>query len=100
MQVQIAIIRTFIDPNYIDSVALSPDGKIALTGAAYMGHGQIKMWDVSTGKIIRRLIGHTDNVITLNFSPDSLYVLSASRDYMLILWDVTTGRILRRFKID
>jgi len=94
------LIRTFNDPNYIDSVALSPDGKIALTGAAYMGDGQIKLWDVSTGKIIRRLTGHTDNVVTLDFSPDSLYVLSVSRDHMLIWWNVTTGRILRKFKID
>jgi WD40 repeat protein/serine/threonine protein kinase len=42
------------------------------------------------------LSGHTDSVQAVDFSPDRQYVVSASRDNLLILWDVETGEVVRR----
>lgn len=48
--------------------------------------------------IRRRLVGHTDQVSAVVFSPQGEHALSASWDHNLILWDVTSGEVLRRFE--
>jgi WD40 repeat protein len=49
----------------------------------------------SHGKV--RLIGHTNYLEGIAFSPDSKTLISSSDDNTLKLWDVTTGQELRTF---
>jgi WD40 repeat protein len=49
----------------------------------------LKLWDVATGKELRTLTGHTDEVASVVFSPDGRTALSGSRDMTLKLWDLT-----------
>ncbi|MFN6463615.1 MAG: protein kinase domain-containing protein [Nostoc sp. DedVER02] len=51
----------------------------------------IKLWDVNTGKEIRTLIGHTNWVNSVAFSPDGKFLASASADWKIKLWQVHTG---------
>ena len=43
-------------------------------------------------KLIRTLIGHTDTLSSIAFSPDGKLLASGSYDITIKLWDVTTGR--------
>ncbi len=56
------------------------------------------MWDVSTGKIIRRLDGHTGQVMSIELSTDGKKILTASRDGSARLWDAASGAPLTVFK--
>ncbi|MCW5316385.1 protein kinase [Nostoc sp. KVJ3] len=51
----------------------------------------IKLWDVNTGKEIRTLIGHTNWVNSVAFSPDGKLLVSGSADCTIKLWQVNTG---------
>jgi predicted NACHT family NTPase len=74
------------------SVAFSPDGKTLASGSGdFAKTGEIKLWDVSTGKKKTTLKGHTFDVLSVAFSPDGKTLASGSGDGTIKLWDVTTG---------
>ena len=50
-----------------------------------------------TGEEQMQLLGHTDIVNDVDFSPDGHYLLTAGTDRTGRLWDVQTGTELRRF---
>lgn len=65
--------------------AVPPDGKTLLTG------GQdrlLVLWDLATGKELRRLIGHLDPVLAVTFQPDGQHALSVGADKTLWQWDL------------
>jgi predicted NACHT family NTPase/tetratricopeptide (TPR) repeat protein len=76
-------------------VALSPDGKRALSGSA---DKTLKLWDVANGWELRAFSGHKKWVSSVAFSPDGKLALSGSEDNTLKLWDVESGRELRTFR--
>ncbi|HEX4611135.1 MAG TPA: WD40 repeat domain-containing protein, partial [Urbifossiella sp.] len=79
------------------SAAFAPDGKTALCGALY--DGKLRLFDVATGKELRRLPGHTDWVVGVAFAADGKLALSGGLDRTVKLWDVPTGRLLRTFSL-
>ncbi|MEW6403750.1 MAG: hypothetical protein AB1649_18300 [Chloroflexota bacterium] len=50
--------------------------------------GEIILWDVRTGSEQARLLGHSNLVRTVAFSPDGTRLASGGRDDMILLWDV------------
>jgi WD40 repeat protein len=94
--------QTFWGPG--DSVAFSPDGRwiacsstdqpMKLEGAATGQNRTVKLWDAATGQVVRTLTGHTDQVWSVVFSPDSRRIASASADRTVKLWDAATGQLL------
>jgi WD40 repeat protein len=77
----------------IVAVAVSPDGKLAAS-AAY--DKTIRLWDLTTGKEIRRLEGHTHILHGVAFTPDGKRLVSGSGDMTVGVWDVKTGKRLRK----
>ena len=49
---------------------------------------------MQTDTYIRGLIGHTNNVVSVVFSPDGKILASGSWDNTICLWDVRTGIFL------
>ena len=54
----------------------------------------IRLWDASTGKLIRTMPGHTNAVMGLAFSPDEKRLASISSDQTARLWDGETGQLI------
>ncbi len=78
---------------YVNSVAFSPDGRWALIAA----ERSLFLLNANTGKLIRRLEGHTSSVTHAVFSQDGKRILSGSDDGTVRLWDSNTGKQLRAF---
>ena len=54
----------------------------------------LKLWDLSTGKLIRTLSGHQLAVNALAFSPNGLILASGSEDMTIHLWNLEAGEII------
>jgi WD40 repeat protein/tetratricopeptide (TPR) repeat protein len=80
---------------WVSSVGFSPDGQQLASGS---GDNTIKIWDVTTGKVLNTLKGHESEVYSVGFSPDGKQLASGSRDNTIKIWDVTTGKVLNTLK--
>ena len=85
----------------VRAVTFSPDGKQVLTGGGRerdMGSvstdNSARLWDVATGKEIKRFEGHKSAVHAAQFSPDGRRILTVDRLSTARVWDVATGQQL------
>lgn len=67
--------------------AMVPWGDILVSGGC---DRDVRVWDMSTGKSLHTLRGHTSTVRCLKMS-DPNTAISGSRDTTLRIWDLTTG---------
>ncbi len=80
--------------NSIYNVAFTHDSKYVLSS----GDNVIHVWDVATGKEVRRFEGHTEPVPAMAISPDGRRLVTGSADRTIRLWDVASGRELHQLK--
>ncbi len=80
--------------NVVVSIALSSDGTRVLSGS---NDGTVRLWELATGKQIRRMEGHRGQAWAVAFSPDGKLALGGGQDGGLALYDVETGKQLRSF---
>lgn len=73
--------------------ALSPDGRFAATAAPGR---EILIWDASTGRKVRSLVGHEKEVMALAWVDAGPTLLSAGTDGTLRTWDAATGKEVRK----
>ena len=80
--------------------SFSPDGKTLAVGGSERRRadgkdytvGLVNLWDVETRTVRTTLVGHTDGVFSVSFSPDGRTLASiGSSDGAIHLWDVASG---------
>uniref|UniRef100_A0AAV1V9I0 Uncharacterized protein n=1 Tax=Peronospora matthiolae TaxID=2874970 RepID=A0AAV1V9I0_9STRA len=52
----------------------------------------LRLFDVTTRKLVRRFSGHSHRVTDMNFSSDARWLFSSSADASLRVWDIPTGK--------
>jgi WD40 repeat protein len=73
----------------VTTLAFSPDGKTLASGG---WDDTVRLWDVASGKELRRLFAHKAMVARVAFSPDGKVLASrGGLDGVLRLWDPATG---------
>lgn len=79
--------------NWVFGVALSRDGKQALSGNAV----GLSLWDVETGAVLRQMDFDSTNktVLTVAFAPDGKRAVSGGSDRIVRLWDLASGTQIR-----
>ncbi|HEY2584850.1 MAG TPA: c-type cytochrome domain-containing protein [Tepidisphaeraceae bacterium] len=84
----------------VTAVAFSPDGRLLATGAGEPSRsGQIKLWDVATGRPAREIKdAHSDAVLSLAFSPDGALLASGAADRFAKVFDAATGQLVHSFE--
>jgi eukaryotic-like serine/threonine-protein kinase len=82
----------------IKTVAFSPDGRRALTGAIVPDakveddfRGEARLWDVETGKQIGPTIDRSKPVWAVAFSPDGRTLMTGCEDGTTAFWVAATG---------
>jgi WD40 repeat protein/transcriptional regulator with XRE-family HTH domain len=75
------------DPkNGLLDITFSSDGKLAASG----GYDQkARIWDVTNGRVLYTLIGHTNPIQGVAINPDRTRLATASWDHTVRVWDIT-----------
>ena len=71
------------------AVFYSPDGKLIATSDDKIA----RLWDATTGHLLRELKGHTKYLTMIAFSRDSRFVVTASDDNTARIWETGTGQL-------
>ena len=103
--------RTFIgDGKGVEAVAFSPDGRFAVSApssltagsaAPPLSPGEPALWDLATGKQLRRFTGHTGAVNSIAISADGRFLVSGGDEHLLgemKIWDLATGKELENLQ--
>eukprot|EP00049_Salpingoeca_infusionum_P019209 m.360814 g.360814 ORF g.360814 m.360814 type:complete len:488 (-) comp19173_c0_seq1:455-1918(-) len=61
---------------------------------------QIKIWNGLDGQCLYTLQAHSDEVFTLSFSPNGMYLASGSADQRVLVWDIETGTVIQLYESD
>jgi WD40 repeat protein len=91
------LIRTFRGHTKpILAVAVTPDGRFALSGVGDPGDSidyVLRLWDVASGNIVSTLEGHTGPVLAIAISPDGCTALSGANEvpFGIRVWDLASG---------
>jgi COMPASS component SWD3 len=77
----------------LNDIAWSRDGRLLATAS---DEPIIRIWDVHNQQCVKQLTGHTNYVMSVDFSPSSnLMIASGSFDESIRVWDAKTGQCLR-----
>lgn len=74
-------------------LCISPDG-LLLAYQSPVSDRVVVVCDLRTGKVVVSLAGHTRDVMSIAFSPDSIMNATSSKDKYVKVWNATTGHIV------
>jgi serine/threonine protein kinase len=79
------------------ALVLSRDGSRALSG--HRGSGQVILWDVATGAVLKRMNNGHPEVVTVAFGPDETWAVTGGNDKFVRLWNLKTGEERSKFNL-
>jgi WD40 repeat protein len=72
-------------------VSFDPTGRTLASGSADQ---TVKLWESSSGKLLRTLEGHQHRVSSVSFDPTGRTLASGSADQTVKLWESSSGKLL------
>jgi WD40 repeat protein len=82
-------------PIAITALAFSPDGSQLATG----GYHEVLIWEVASGKLVKRLQGLPERTYAIRYSPNGWWIATASgtpaQSGLVRLWDAMTAEPIR-----
>jgi len=72
----------------ISTMAFSPDGRYLATAGDDLAIG---LWDLGSGRQIKKMTGHNAAIHSLSFSAESNVLVSGSGDWTVRCWDVKSA---------
>ncbi|KAJ7212575.1 hypothetical protein GGX14DRAFT_564331 [Mycena pura] len=66
--------------------------------AVHLTDKTVRIWDATTGAELVRMVGHTESVNSVAFSPDGARVVSGSGDQSVRIWDAMTSAELGKME--
>lgn len=95
-QFDLRLVREFRDSvQRIGLITFSPDGQLL---AAPSEDKSVRIWNVHDDKPVRKLLGHTTGVVSVDFSDDAKWLASGAREGVVKLWDLqgtSTANVIR-----
>jgi WD40 repeat protein len=83
------------DPQIVNAMAFSPDGQLlAINASGY----RVGVWEVTSGKLRRRIERKESMMDALAFSPDGRHLAIAGTDQAVCLHEVARGRMVHTFR--
>lgn len=80
--------------NYISAVAFATSlGKAVLASSSYDGTARI--WDINTGEVLTKLVGHSAEINDVVFQPNDKLIATSSADKTVRIWRVDSGEPVR-----
>ncbi len=89
-----AVIHELLHPEGITYLDVAPDGRIVTSSY----DGVIRIWDDSSGKMLKEFSAGPSVAWTVAFSPDGQQVASSGEDTKIHLWNAETGTLIRSLK--
>jgi WD40 repeat protein len=81
--------RALRHPAPIDCLALSPDGKVLVTGGR---DRMVRVWDLTTDQLLGPPLAHPHAIQVVACSADNRTIVTGCQDGTVRLWDVATGQ--------
>lgn len=66
-------------------LSISPNGKLV---ACVTSENSFSLWNIEEGECIGNLVGHTDPIVALIFSPCGRYLISGDKKGILLEWEI------------
>jgi WD40 repeat protein len=78
-------------PGAVHAVAVAPDGRLAATGG---DDGIVRVFELSSGKEVKRLEGHKGPVGAVRWAPDGKLLAAGDAAGKVRLWNAATGHLV------
>jgi WD40 repeat protein/mono/diheme cytochrome c family protein len=93
------LIRAFSPPmrGRIFAARFNPDGSRAVIGSSNDGKGEVRVYEVATGKMLTTLAGIVGPIYTVAFHPTDKVIASAGFDGAVYLHNADNGQLIREF---
>jgi WD40 repeat protein len=81
----VGALARFLEKPAIDSIALSHDGQILAVGSS---NGTVVLYNITTGQVVKKLLGHTSLVTDLAFIDHDARLVTADADGFIKFWQI------------
>ena len=75
----------------LNGVSFNHDGTRIVTASE---SDRAAVWELATGNVLHSLRGHTDDVLSANYSPDGKLIVTSSMDNTARIWNAESGQLL------